>query len=243
MKEENLVVVWALLLIALSSFAAIAMVILNQGPETILNQLILIPVSVVSVFGGYLTKSISDKFNALDTPSTAPKSKQAGTASALLIICMLTASVFSIATFSGCAGHAVDGTPEPTICDEVTNSWICTTIRERGWDPATVRDYIIDVDLAVLAVSENYTKTDALSYTQTVRDIVVSGCSYRYLIKWIGENSYKMSDDMQGVAAAGIIVVSRHINAFDSTMIISNDDKRVVLKLLDKIDAAVNQYF
>jgi hypothetical protein len=79
MKEENLMVVWALLIIALSSFAAIIIVVFKgSGDTSILNQLVLIPVSVVSVFGGYLTKSLADKikeWKAKDDPTKPPADK------------------------------------------------------------------------------------------------------------------------------------------------------------------------
>lgn len=133
--------------------------------------------------------------------------------------------------------------PQATMCDQVEKSFICEKIRERGWDPAKVRDYIIDVDLAALAASSSYNKTDALSYTARAREIVTKGCSYRYLITWVAENSYKLGDTGQSVAAAGIILISRHLHMFDSTRMMSNGDKKVALALFDAIDAEVERYF
>jgi hypothetical protein len=150
-------------------------------------------------------------------------------------------SVILALALIGCATQ--NTTPEPTICNDLTNSWICNKIHEKGWDPAKVRDYIIDVDLAALAIAGRYSKQDALTYTQSVREILETGCSYRYLIKWLGENSQQWSGDKQGYAVAGIILISRHINTFDSTLIISVDDRAVILRMLDKIDEAVNQYY
>lgn len=57
MKEENVLVVFALLIIAVLSLGIVGFIVYNNGPKDSLNPLIMIANTVVSGFIGYLTKS------------------------------------------------------------------------------------------------------------------------------------------------------------------------------------------
>ena len=145
--------------------------------------------------------------------------------------------------FAGCFEVNPDAVPEQTECDRVTDSWICDTIHEHGWDPAKMRDLIIDVDLAALAVSDRYNRTNALEYTARIREYAYTDISYQFLIRWMFANADKIKEDYRGAATGGIILLSRRLYAFNSIELIRDDDWQVILALLDKVDAEVMRYF
>jgi hypothetical protein len=58
MKEENALVITALLILGVLAFATIGYLAYLGKADGVINQIVLIPVSIVSGLGGYLTKGI-----------------------------------------------------------------------------------------------------------------------------------------------------------------------------------------
>lgn len=160
--------------------------------------------------------------------------KKAGTTTGVLLICFVMA---------GCAALPAGTESEPTTCDQVTNSWICDQLAAHNLDPANVRDTIIDVDLLALSVSTSYNKTNALEFTQRIREFRDQGITYRYLISWLHKNTENINGTTAALASGGIIVLSRRVDMFDATDLIRDDDWMVIVAMCDAVDKEVNRYF
>lgn len=137
------------------------------------------------------------------------------------------------------AGCASD--PSKYTSQAYSNSWILTVCEKQGWNAEEIADYL--VDLSILGIGAGvYDRQDAARFIADFRGIVETPLSYRYLLTWLSKYQAELADREGALALSGLVILSRHAGAFDSTQIISADDRKILGDLANYWQSELDLY-
>ena len=128
--------------------------------------------------------------------------------------------------FMGCAGMP----PAPTVCDQpgAEKSWLCAQVlRVEGMQ---IEDVDILIRVAIVRGLKKQSDKDRLAEVLgKIESALAENITYRYLIEFVG-------DELTGPE---LELISRRLIMFDSTRFISNFDKDLILKHIEKLRTAL----